>query len=70
MSSGGIEIVSYLYLGFFITKIPRRKGVAFFYGLATIVGIILVFPVIKGNNLSVTIIICANRLFNSNLNLI
>lgn len=59
-------MLSFVYLGFFVTRLARRKGIAIFYTLAITVGMLFAFPAIKNNCLAVTLIICVNRLFSSN----
>ena len=65
IAAGCVELLSFTYLGFFVTRTPRRKGIAFCYGVATIIGLTFAFSVVRDNNLIVTILLCFNRLFSS-----
>jgi hypothetical protein len=53
-------------LGFFITKLKRRQGIALFFGLAGLLGLFFLLTAIKSSSLVQTLMLAVSRIFSSN----
>jgi len=47
MIAGFFEVISFLTLTIFIHRIPRKKGIAGFYFLVFLMGLLFLFPFVK-----------------------
>jgi hypothetical protein len=62
----GLSIYFYLFSAIFINKIPRRKGIAGFYIIVIVLGMLFFFDFVKNNSIVVTIVMGVSRIFSSN----
>jgi len=49
-----------------VTKTPRIKGIAFFYTLTVMTGILFIFPSIRNDGVGSTVLLASNRFFECN----
>ncbi len=72
MIAGFMEVISFLGLSkffiisaVFINKIPRRKGIAGFYSVVIIIGMMFWFDFVKNNMIVGTMFMGVSRIFSS-----
>lgn len=72
MIAGFAEIISYAGLSkdyfnsaFFVNQIPRRKGIAGFYFIVMLIGLLFLIPNVRGNLVLGTILLSTSRIFSS-----
>jgi hypothetical protein len=72
MIAGFMEVISFLGLSkffiisaVFINKIPRKKGIAGFYSVVIIIGLMFWFDFVKNNMIVGTMFMGVSRIFSS-----
>lgn len=63
--AGVIEVTSFVYLSFLVHKIPRRCGMAGFYIVVALLGILITLPQVKHNFVLLSIVLGVSRVFSS-----